>query len=138
MLFLLSIALVFGAVAVFIGNIAASEQGTLGLGYQQMIHARIPWLLIVSALGGAGIGIFSLVRARRWYKWGIVPVEIFFAALLTWYFASVSFLPEHRLALQVGDPFPGYSLVDQDGKLQTSQSATPRRPALYVFYRGDW
>ncbi len=138
MLLLLSIALVFGAVGVFVGNIVASEQGQLALGYQQMIHARIPWLLILSAVGGAGVGIFSLVRARRWYKWGIVPVEIFFAALLTWNFASVSFLPEHRLALRVGDPFPAYSLVDQDGKLQTSQAAAPGRPALYVFYRGDW
>ena len=138
MLFLLSIVLVFGAVGVFIVNVAVSNQGELGFGFQQMIHARIPWLLLAPTLAGAGLGLYSLVRARRWYKWPIVPVEIFFAGLLTWYFTSFSFLPEHKLALEVGDSFPSYSLVDQDGKLHSFESSSDGRPALYIFYRGDW
>jgi len=133
-----SIVLVFGAVAVFVGNIAMSSQGQLGIGFEQMIHARIPWLLLAALLPGAGLGIWSLVRARRWYKWAIVPVEVFFAVLLSWYFISFSFLPEHRLALSVGDAFPSYSLVDQDGELHSVQSATERSPTLFIFYRGDW
>jgi hypothetical protein len=134
----LSIVLVFGAVGVFLGNIMVSEQGQLGLGFEQMIHARIPWLLLAALLGGAALGVWSLVRARRWYKWVIVPVELLFAGLLTFYFTSFSFLPEHRLALSVGDAFPSYSLLDQDGNAHTVQASTARRPALYVFYRGDW
>ncbi len=138
MLFTLSILLVFGAVAVFVGNISASEQGELGFGFEQMIHARIPWLLLAPPLVGAALGIFSLVRARRWYKWAIVPVEVFFAVYFIWYFTSISFLPEHQLALDVGDPFPAYSLVDQDGAVHAVESGIERKPALYVFYRGDW
>jgi len=134
----LSIVLVFGAVGVFVGNAMMSEQGQLGLGFEQMIHARIPWLLVAALLGGAALGVWSLVRARRWYKWVIVPVELLFAGLLTFYFTSFSFLPEHRLALSVGDAFPSYSLVDQDGNTHTMQASSARRPALYVFYRGDW
>ena len=134
----LSIVLVFGAVGVFLGNIMVSEQGQLGLGFEQMIHARIPWVLLAALLGGAALGVWSLVRARRWYKWVIVPVELLFAGLLTFYFTSFSFLPEHRLALSVGDAFPSYSLLDQDGNDHSVEASTARRPALYVFYRGDW
>lgn len=138
MLLAVSILLVFGAVGMFVGNIAASEQGQLGVGFEQMIHARIPWLLLLPLLGGSALGVVSLVRRRRWYKWGIVSVEVFFAVLLTWYFMSFSFLPEHRLALAVGDRFPAYALLDQDGNLHRVDAGAPRRRALYIFYRGDW
>ncbi len=138
MLLALSIVLVFGVVGIFIGNGAVSERGELGLGFEHMIHARIPWLLVIPVLAGAALGVWSLVRGRRWYKWAIVPVEVFLAGLLTWYFTSFSFLPEHHLALSVGDAFPSYSLVDQDARRHSVVSETPRRPALYIFYRGDW
>ena len=138
MLLIASMVLVLGAFGVFIGNVMVSEQGQLGLGFQQMIHARIPWLLLAAALGGAGLGMASLVRSRRWYKWLVVPVEVGLAGLLTFYFVSISFLPEHRLALSVGDPFPAYSLVDHDGELRAVEPARSGRAALYIFYRGDW
>jgi hypothetical protein len=137
-LLLVSIVLVFGTLGVFVGNVIVSQQGELGFGFQQMIHARIPWLLLAPPLIGAALGVFSLVRARRWYKWLIVPVEVVFAGLMTWYFTSFSFLPEHQLALSVGEPFPSYSLVDQDSTVHAVESGTDRRPALYIFYRGDW
>ena len=84
------------------------------------------------------LGIWSLVQARRWYKWVIVPVELALAGLLTFYLTSASFLPEHRLALSVGDPFPSYLLFDQDGKLHAHDASAQGGPALYIFYRGDW
>ncbi len=138
MLLIASLVLVLGAFGVYIGNAIVSEQGQLGLGFEQMIHARIPWLLLAAALGGAGLGVASLVRSRRWYKWLVVPVEVGLAGLLTFYFVSMSFLPEHRLALSVGDPFPAYSLVDHDGELRAVEPARSGRAALYIFYRGDW
>jgi len=138
MLLALSVVLVFGVVGVFIGNAALSNQGQLGPGFEQMIHARIPWLLLASLGIGSALGIWSLMRARRWYKWAIVSVELLFAGLLTFYFASSSFLPQHQLALSVGDPFPSYSLVDQDGEVHTVAASTDRPAALYIFYRGDW
>ena len=121
-----------------VGAAAGSEQGEPRFGFEQLIHARIPWLLLAPLVGGAALGVISLVRSRRWYMWGVVPVEVFFAVLLTWYFVSFSLLPTYRLALSVGDAFPTYSLIDQDGKLHRVESATPRRPALFIFYRGDW
>jgi hypothetical protein len=133
----LSIVLVFGALGVFVGNAMLSEQGELGFGYEQMIHARIPWLLLSALFLGSGLGLWSLVRARRWYKWAIVPIEVAVAILLTVYFTNLSFLPEHRLAVSIGDRFPSYELPDQDGELHTFRS-TANRPALYIFYRGDW
>ncbi len=138
MLLIASLVLVLGAFGVYIGNVVLSEQGQLGLGFEQMIHARIPWLLLAAALGGAGLGVASLVRSRRWYKWLVVPVEVGLAGLLTFSFGSMSFLPEHRLALSVGDPFPAYSLVDHDGELRAVEPARSGRAALYIFYRGDW
>jgi hypothetical protein len=138
MMLLLSLVLVLGAVGVFIGNVTLSEQGQLGPGFQQMIHARVPWLLLAAAVGGAALGVVSLVRARRWYKWAIVPVEIVLAGFLSWYMLDISWLPEHRLALSVGDPFPAYSLVDHDGNPRAMNEGGPRGRALYVFYRGDW
>lgn len=138
MLLVLSIVLVFGAVGVFIGNLVLSNQGQLGFGFEQMIHARIPWLLLGSLGIGSVLGIWSLVRERRWYKWAIVPVEVLLAGLLTFYFTTASFLPQHGLALSAGDPFPAYSLIDQDGTPHTIEASTDRDPALYIFYRGDW
>lgn len=134
----LSIILVFGAVGLFVGNVVLSNQGQLGFGFEQLIHARIPWLLLGSLGIGSALGIWSLVKARRWYKWVIVPVELLFAGLLTLYFTQASFLPSHALALSVGDPFPAYSLVDQDGKVHAVEALADRPPALYIFYRGDW
>ena len=137
-MFLLSIVLVFGALGVFAGNAVLSDEGELGFGFQQMILARLPWGLLVPALAGSALGVWSLVRRQRWYMWGIVPIEVGLAGLLTWYITSFSFLPEHRLAVSVGDAFPPYSLLDQDGKLHTIESGSRRRRALYIFYRGDW
>ena len=138
MLLIASAVLLLGAIGVFVSNIVVSAQGQLGPVFEQMIHARIPWLLLAAAVGGAGLGVASLVQSRRWYKWGVVPVEVGLAGLLTFYFLSMSFLPEHRLALSIGDPFPSYSLVDQEGVLRAVEPAKTGRAALYVFYRGDW
>jgi hypothetical protein len=138
MLLALSAVLVLGVVGVFVGNVVLSDQGQLVLGVEQIINTRIPWLLLGSLGAGSALGIWSLVRARRWYKWVIVPVELLLTGVLTFYLTSAGSLPRRELALSVGDPFPSYSLVDQDGALHTVQASTERRPALYIFYRGDW
>jgi hypothetical protein len=138
MLLALSLVLVFGAVAVFVGNLFLSDQGQLLFGAGQVIHPRVPWLLLGSLGAGSVLGIWSLVRARRWYKWVIVPAELLLAGVLTFYLTGAGFLQRQELALSVGDPFPSYSLADQDGALHAVQASTDRPPALYIFYRGDW
>lgn len=137
MLLIASLLLVFGAVGVVVLNVDLTGP-ELQFGYQQMIHARIPWLLLGALGAGASLGVVSLVRKRAWYKYPIVGVELLVFGLLAFYFGSLSFLPEHALAVDVGDPFPSYSLPDHTGELRTALAGEERTPALYIFYRGDW
>ena len=137
MLLLGSLVLVFGTVAVTFVQMGSTGD-ELRFGYEQMIHARIPWLFLAFLGVGCGLGIASVVRRRAWYKYPVVGVELMLSGLLAWYFASYSFLPPHELGVGVGDPFPTYSLPDQDGQVHTVEATVPRSPALYIFYRGDW
>jgi hypothetical protein len=138
MLFGLSVLLVFGTVAVFVTNVVLGDRGQLGFGFEQMIHARIPWLLLVPVVVGSALGMASLVRRRTWYRSAFVGLEVAICAFALFYFTSFSFLPAHELAVKVGDPLPSFSLGDQDGNVHTVEASAERRPALYIFYRGDW
>ena len=115
-----------------------NEGGSLRLGYQQMIHARVPWIFLAGFWAGAGLGIAAVVRHFAIHRLVVVLVELPLVALASWYFLSYSYLPEHELAVEVGDPFPSYELADQDGVLRRVEPASSMGPALYIFYRGDW
>lgn len=128
--------LVFGTVGWLLTAMSPSEE--LVPGFEQIIHANIPWLVLVSLWVGGALGIAALVRRRRWLSFGIVGVELLLVGLVSFYFLRISWLPEHELAVGLGEPFPAYELVDQDGKLHASAIDVPREPALYIFYRGDW
>jgi len=131
-----SLALVLGTVAWFV--LGAQGSSPTALGTEQLIYARIPWLALGALALGCGLGVWALLRRRRWYAWGVVGLELVLSGLLGFYFLSVSFLPEHGLAVAVGDSFPRYALADQDGQLRSNEGAAPQRRALYIFYRGDW
>ena len=135
-----SIALVFGTFALLVGNMGLSDSGLLGPGIGEMIHAPFPWFVLAAMAGGAALGIGSLVRSPRWFKWPVVLLESLVAAAVIWYVASFSWLPERELAVSVGDAFPAYSLAAHDGSRREFRAADPadltRR--LYIFYRGDW
>ena len=133
----LSALLVFGTAGVIVSNLAAQE-GQLLPGFQQLIHARIPWLLLGLLWTGAALGLVSLVRTWRRSKLALVVLEFALVGLASWYFLSGSFLPPHRLAVDVGDPFPAWELVDQDGRHREFRQAKGPGPSLYIFYRGDW
>jgi hypothetical protein len=128
--------LVFGTVGWLLTAMSPSDE--LVPGFEQIIHANIPWPVLVSLWVGGAIGIAALVRRRRWLSFGIVGVELLLVGLVSFYFLRISWLPEHELAVGLGEPFPAYELVDQDGKLHASAIDVPREPALYIFYRGDW
>ena len=132
----LSALLVFGTFALVLLNLNTGAE--LQPGYQQMIHARIPWLLLGSIWIGAALAIGSLLRRARWWKFAVALLELPVVALASWYFLAFSYLPPHELSVGVGDPFPAYALVDQDGARQELEVGAPREPALYIFYRGDW
>jgi hypothetical protein len=133
----LSALLVFGTAGVILSSLAA-QGPSLPLAYQQMIHARIPWLLLAPLWLGIAFGIAAVARDRSPTRVAVVLAELPLVALASWYFLAVSFLPAHDLAVNVGDPFPAYALVDQDGTLESFDPSRPSGPALYVFYRGDW
>ena len=132
-----SLALVLGAVA-WVGMSLGSTRPELVFGYEQVIHARIPWLLLGTLWLGVALGGLALVRGRRWYHYSLVGAELLLVGGLTFYFVEASFLPKRDLRVAVGDAFPAYALVDQDEGLHRRESGEVRAPALYVFYRGDW
>lgn len=107
-------------------------------GHEQLIHARIPWLLLGLVWSGAGLGLAALARKRKLSNWLILGLEAPVVGFLSFYFIQGSFLPDHTIALEVGQSFPSYALLDQDGTIQGLDAGEPREPALYIFYRGDW
>ncbi len=130
--------LIFGVFGLFIADISMSDRGQLGPLFEQMIHARLPWLFLLALWGGAALALGSLLRRRAWHRYTLVAVELGFAGLLSFYFLGISMLPAHALGVGVGQPFPSYSLPDSDGVTHSAQVSSVREPALYVFYRGDW
>ena len=133
----LSMLLVFGTLAV-IGVNLTSESPALHLGASQIIYGRLPWLLLGGLWGGVALGVASLFRGRRLPKLGVLLLEIPPVAFVSWYVLVGSVLPAHALTVEVGDPFPGYALQDQDGALHEIASLEKRSPTLYIFYRGHW
>jgi hypothetical protein len=133
----LSALLVLGTLGVIAANLSMPG-AELRPGYQQMIHARVPWVLLGLLWAGTALGIAAVVRRRALPRIALLGLEIPLVGLASWYFLGYSFLPPHALRVEVGEPFPSYSLVDQDGRLQRLDAGTPREPALYIFYRGDW
>lgn len=132
----LSALIVFGTVAVVLRNLGA-EDGELRFGFEQVIHARIPWLVLGLLWGGFGLGIAAVVRRGSVPRFLVVGLELLPVAVVSWH-VVFSFLPSHVLALEVGDAFPAYALKDHDGVLRDVPPSAEGAPALYIFYRGDW
>ena len=128
--------LVFGIVAWLVWSLAPSD--SLRLGFEQIIHARVPWLILLPLWGGLCLGVASLFRKRPWFSWPIVGVETLLVGVVSWYILSFSMLPPSTLQVAVGDPFPAYSLLDQDEVRHARTEGEAADPALYIFYRGDW
>jgi hypothetical protein len=137
MLLITSLLVVLGTLAVLVLNLE-TDTAELRFGYEQMIHARIPWLIFGALGAGCALGLVSIARRRAWYKYPVVGAELLLSGLVVWYVLGLSFVPAHELRVGPGDPFPAYSLPDQDGRLHSVEVSVPRPPALYVFYRGDW
>jgi len=131
----LSALLVFGTLAMIGVNVELGSPD-LRLGASQLIHG--PGLLLGGLWGGVALGVASLARGRRLPKLGVLLLEIPAAALVTAYVFSFGVLPAHALLVEVGDPFPGYALADQDDALHEVAALEKRPPALYIFYRGHW
>jgi len=133
----LSGVLVFGTVGWLVWQMGG-DPSQLRPGFEQLIHARVPWGILALLVTAAALGIASGVRRPRWTAWSLVGVELLLLGTFANYFLRTSMLPPSELKLQAGDAFPSYALEDQDRQLHRLASGEPREPALYVFYRGDW
>ncbi len=140
----LSAILVFGLFGLLVAAATADDPTKLPLPVDWLIHERIPVAML--AVLGAGVVLGVTSRARRWAKFPVVALELVAAGLLTFYFTTQSFgtAPAPRIA--VGEPFPSWTLPDQDGVVrrfvaeglgETIAAPHPGR-ALYLFYRGHW
>lgn len=138
MLTLWSFLFLGAAVAIFALNVVLSGHGRLGFGYEQMIRGGVPSLLLVPLLAALAFGVAAFVRRRTWMRGALIGLEASTLAAFVFLFTTMTGLPVHRLAIGVGDAFPGYSLPDQAGVVHTVAAHAPRAPALYIFYRGDW
>ena len=137
MLLLASVIFVAAPLAVFLINLMGSSS-ELHFGFQQIIHARIPWLLLGSLWLGGVIGIVALVKKWSWGSLAVVALELLVVAGLSFMFLRMSMLPEHPLAVTQGEAFPSYTLTGHDGSQYSNRAGEPRPRALYIFYRGDW
>ena len=133
----LSVVVVAGTLAL-IGVSLTSEAPDLTLGAGLLVEGRVPWAVLAALWGGVALGAASLFRGRRLPRLGVLALEIVPVAYVSWYVILGSTLPAHELAVRVGDPFPAYSLTDQDGGAHRHAVHEKRPPALYVFYRGHW
>lgn len=132
----LSALLVFGTTYGVLRNFDPGMR-ELGVGFEQLIHARIPWLVLGLLWSGLAMGVAAIARRRSAIRWLVVGAEVLVVAAISLYVAG-SFPPPHTLALDVGDRFPAYALTDQDGELRSFEPGEAGAPALYIFYRGDW
>jgi len=131
-----SAVLVFGVVAWLFSSMEADD--ALIPGFEQLIHAPVPWGILGLLWLGGILGIAAALQRRRWFVYPLVGLELLLVGFVSFYFLQISWLPDHRLNVAVGDAFPAYQLVDQDEQPQVMAASTPREPALYIFYRGDW
>jgi len=133
-----SVLLMLVGLAIFGSNIVLSDYGTTGPAVSEMIYAPVPWALLGAMVAGAAVGVVSLTRRRSPGRIALVTVEVALAGAVAFLFLGFTRLPEHHLTVSVGDPFPSYSLSDQDGVTRGVQEGAMRKRALYIFYRGDW
>jgi hypothetical protein len=136
-LLIASLVLVLGAVAVILAGALLGEAAP-GFAVDQLIYARVPWLLLGALAAGCALAVAALVRRPTWGKLPVVAIAVLLSGLLGLYFLRLSLLPPHAMAVAVGDPLPSYSLPDQEGRIHRTEVGAPRPPALYIFYRGHW
>ena len=130
--------LVFGALAVFLRNVVGDGGTTVPFGGETLLLSNIAWPFVAALTAGALIGIAAFWKRPSKPRGALVATEVLVAILGLWFFFGDSVLPEHTLAISVGEPFPQYALADQEGIGRRGPVTAPPSPKLYIFYRGDW
>ena len=122
--------LILGSVATFVVALGPSPE--LPMIKDQVIHARVPWVILGSVWIGLALGVAAMIRRRSVLRWiAFVPL-VAVAAGASGFLLKLSYLPESTLRVAVGDPFPGFDLPDQDEAVHSRVIGAPRPPELYL------
>jgi len=101
-----------------------------------MIYWPYPWPLYAMLLASVGSALMSHRRGA------LRTVTVGGTAMLSIGFLAVTLLVPRldrgQLAVHPGDAFPDFKLQTSTGEWFSPSQLKGQRPALYVFYRGDW
>ena len=140
-LFVLSALLVFGTAGLILGAVGVADPASATLPVGWLIHSRAPAAIVALVVLGASLGVATLLGSPSWWKAPVVGLEVVLALAAAWYFVARTTVPAYEFRVTVGQAFPSYALVDQDGSLHEypPPAGLPGpSPAFYIFYRGDW
>jgi len=100
------------------------------------IHMSYPWPVYALLVSAIGVAVAS--RRRGWLRGVTIGAISVVAVMFSYYTLVYSDLDGRRLAVDVGDRFPEFTLETSTGERFSSSETIGKSAALYVFYRGDW
>lgn len=104
------------------------------------LRSRFAIPVIVCGAACFGLGAWSLARDSSASVLVRLSLPTMFAAMM-WHYVFVisAFRGRYRSSkLRVGDHFPDFDLPDTRNRARRLGSILDGRPALLVFYKGDW
>lgn len=102
------------------------------------LHLYMPHPWPVYVLLAAALVAALKSDARRALKVPVVALCALIGIVFVGYHESYSRIEIPELAVQIGDPFPNFTLPTSQGATFSSGSLRGQSRALYIFYRGDW
>lgn len=100
------------------------------------VYASYPWPVYVLLLAAVGVAVSS--TRHGWLRATTIGVTSAVAVMFSFYTVVYSDLEGGRLAVDVGDRFPEFTLETSTGESFSPAEIAGKSAALYVFYRGDW
>lgn len=100
------------------------------------IYETYPWPSYVLLALSIGAALRSPARWRR--KGAVVAFTSALLVLFVTLTAYLSNLDRARLAVDVGDAFPDFTVQTSSGEPFSPRDLRGKTAALYIFYRGDW
>lgn len=100
------------------------------------IYTTYPWPSYLLLGLSVGVALRSPARWRR--KGAVVALNTTLLVFLVAYTAYLSGLDRGQLAVEVGDPFPDFTVTTSLKEPFSPRDLRGKTAALYIFYRGDW
>jgi len=97
-----------------------------------------PWYSPILATVGVVLVLFSLVRARTFWRWGALVIFTLFAASQWFGMLFALATPAYTGPVKSGQPFPEFATTLADGTTFTQSDLQGDQHTVMVFYRGYW